>query len=113
MLALVGISMRLYRRFSWALVGGTVVVMLVTQGVYFYGLSRSGEEQSVCKEAARRIKMEFPEALVYAAGPKVPPRELAIYLDRVVRPVGDVKSLRGEIGADRVCVEGGGDARGV
>lgn len=93
--AVLGLAMA-YRRRPGALVGGTAILLLATQLIYYYGYRRSPESQSEGKPLSDAIVARYPNALIYNAhpDPRDAPLEISIYANRVVRRLRHIESLK-------------------
>jgi 4-amino-4-deoxy-L-arabinose transferase-like glycosyltransferase len=79
------------RRRTVGLVHGTLLVMLVVQGVFAHGYSQGREGRAETRGLAEIIREKFPTAPVYSFRPgRRAPEELAIYLNRTIRAVSDL-----------------------
>ncbi len=81
-------------RSAMAIVPGTVAVMLLLQGVFLHGYGQSVDGRSGGKILAGKILEVVPDPIVYDTDAIHRPLDLYIYLNRLLRPLPDVQSLR-------------------
>jgi 4-amino-4-deoxy-L-arabinose transferase-like glycosyltransferase len=94
MILLAGILV--YRRSRLGFIGGTVLLMLLSNLVFLWGYKDSSSGRSQGRVLAIAILDRYPDALVYNATPdrrKFLPLELLIYLNRDVPAVDDPAKL--------------------
>ena len=83
-----------HQRRPEALIAGTIGVMLVVQVLFAWGYRRAAEAFSEMRPLATHVRDLYPAAPAFSLRPgRRAPEDLAIYLNRTVRPIDSLDAL--------------------